>query len=104
MATVDRSSMVWRMTTTRTRKTPEQRIAFHEAEAAKLRKSVQEQERALETRRKIILGGALMDLAKHPSGALGSKAKALLDEMVPNLHRPHDRAAFGLEPLPVEKP
>ena len=47
------------------------------------------QERKLDTRRKVILGGALVDLASRDDGA----AK-LLDRLVRNLPREQDRKAF----------
>lgn len=46
-------------------------------------------ERKLDTRRKVILGGALMDLA-----ASDSNVAALLDRLVRSLPRDQDRKAF----------
>lgn len=46
-------------------------------------------ERKLDTRRKVILGGALMDLAAHDSNAA-----ALLDRLVRALPREQDRKTF----------
>lgn len=46
-------------------------------------------ERKLDTRRKVILGGALMDLAAHDTAAA-----ALLDRLVRGLPREQDRKAF----------
>lgn len=46
-------------------------------------------ERKLDTRRKVILGGALMDLAAHDTAAA-----ALLDRLVRSLPRDQDRKAF----------
>jgi outer membrane protein TolC len=46
-------------------------------------------ERKLDTRRKVILGGALMDLASRDTGAA-----ALLDRLVRSLPREQDRKAF----------
>lgn len=64
---------------------------------------MQQQERALDTRRKIILGGVLLDMVKG-GHSRSADAKALYEIIVPNLVRPHDREAFGLDPLPVQKP
>ncbi|WP_240517513.1 mobilization protein [Paracoccus salipaludis] len=46
-------------------------------------------ERKIDTRRKVILGGALMDLATRDSNAA-----ALLDRLIRNLPREQDRKAF----------
>lgn len=46
-------------------------------------------ERKIDTRRKVILGGALMDLA-----ARDSNAAAMLDRLVRNLPREQDRKTF----------
>ena len=45
--------------------------------------------RKMDTRRKVILGGALMDLAGRDTGAA-----AMLDRLLRNLPRDRDRAAF----------
>lgn len=46
-------------------------------------------ERKMDTRRKVILGGALMDLASRDS-----TAAAMVDRLLRNLPREQDRAAF----------
>ena len=46
-------------------------------------------ERKLDTRRKVILGGALVELAGRDGGA-----RAMLDRLVDGLSREHDRKAF----------
>ena len=46
-------------------------------------------ERKIDTRRKVILGGALMDLASRDSNAA-----AMLDRLVRNLPRERDRKTF----------
>ena len=46
-------------------------------------------ERKIDTRRKVILGGALMDLATRDSNAA-----ALLDRLIRNLPREQDRKTF----------
>ena len=47
-------------------------------------------QRKLDTRRKVILGGALMDLAERDSNAA-----AMLDRLLRNLAREQDRKAFA---------
>ena len=47
-------------------------------------------ERKIDTRRKVILGGALMDLATRDSNAA-----AMLDRLIRNLPREQDRKTFG---------
>ena len=56
-------------------------LALRNREATRARK--------LDTRRKVILGGALVDLAARDDGA-----KAMLDRLVRNLPREQDRRAF----------
>jgi len=56
-------------------------LALKNREAAK--------ERKIDTRRKVILGGALMDLATRDSNAA-----AMLDRLVRNLPREQDRKTF----------
>lgn len=56
-------------------------LALKNREATKARK--------LDTRRKIILGGALVDLAERDSNAA-----AMIDRLVRNLPREQDRKAF----------
>ena len=46
-------------------------------------------ERKLDTRRKVILGGALIELAGRDEGA-----RTMLDRLVDGLSREHDRKAF----------
>lgn len=55
--------------------------------------------RKLDTRRKVILGGALMDLAERDSGAA-----AMLDRLIRNLPREHDRKAFADWRTPAPAP
>lgn len=57
-------------------------LALKNREATKARK--------LDTRRKIILGGALVDLAERDSNAA-----AMIERLVRNLPREQDRKAFG---------
>ena len=46
--------------------------------------------RELDTRRKVILGGALLDLAERDSGAA-----AMVERLIRNLSRDQDRKAFA---------
>ena len=56
-------------------------------------------ERKLDTRRKVILGGALVELAGRDRDA-----RAMLERLVEGLSREHDRKAFqGWEPPATEK-
>lgn len=57
-------------------------LALKNREATKARK--------LDTRRKIILGGALVDLAERDSNAA-----AMIDRLIRNLPREQDRKAFA---------
>lgn len=64
-------------------------LALKNREATKARK--------LDTRRKIILGGALVDLAERDSNAA-----AMIERLVRNLPREQDRKAFeGWPPSPA---
>jgi len=47
-------------------------------------------QRKLDTRRKVILGGALLDLAERDTGAA-----SMLDRLIRNLPREQDRKAFA---------
>jgi len=97
LAKVESSGMLWHMASTRIRKTPEQKIAALEAEIAKARKVLKLDQRKLETRRKVILGGALLDMLKG-GHSRQAEARIVYEAIVPNLLRDQDRAAFGLEP------
>lgn len=70
-------------------------LALKNREATKARK--------LDTRRKIILGGALIDLAERDSNAA-----AMIERLVRNLPRDQDRKAFegwdAKQPAKVEDP
>lgn len=67
----------------------EKRYAQAKARLQALRNRAATQERKLDTRRKVILGGALVDLA-----ARDSTAAAMLNRLVRNLPREQDRKAF----------
>lgn len=67
----------------------EKRYAQAKARLLALKNRAATQERKLDTRRKVILGGALVDLAGRDAGAA-----AMLDRLVRNLPREQDRKAF----------
>ena len=67
----------------------EKRYAQAKARLQALRNRAATQARKLDTRRKVILGGALVDLAGRDASAA-----ALLDRLVRNLPREQDRKAF----------
>ena len=68
----------------------EKRYAQAKARLQALRNREATRQRKLDTRRKVILGGALMDLAERDSGAA-----AILDRLIRNLARDQDRKAFA---------
>jgi hypothetical protein len=68
----------------------EKRYAQAKARLQALKNREATRQRKLETRRKVILGGALLDLAERDSGAA-----AMLDRLVRNLAREQDRKAFA---------
>lgn len=67
----------------------EKRYAQAKARLQALRNREATRQRKLDTRRKVILGGALIDLAERDSGAA-----AMLDRLIRNLTRDQDRKAF----------
>ena len=67
----------------------EKRFAQAKARVQALRNREATKQRKLDTRRKVILGGALVDLA-----ARDDAAAAMLDRLVRNLAREQDQAAF----------
>lgn len=68
----------------------EKRFAQAKARLQALKNREAVKERKLDTRRKIILGGALVDLAERDSSAA-----AMLDRLVRNLSREQDQSAFS---------
>lgn len=81
----------------------EKRYAQAKARLQALKNRAATQARKLDTRRKVILGGALVDLA-----ARDATAAAMLDRLVRNLPREQDRKAFegwspgdAVEPAPA---
>ena len=75
----------------------EKRYAQAKARLQALKNRAATQARKLDTRRKVILGGALVDLA-----ARDANAAAMLDRLVRNLPRKQDRKAFV--PWPRRRP
>ena len=72
----------------------EKRLAQMRARVQALRNREATKARKLDTRRKVILGGALIELAVRDNGA-----RAVLDRIVGGLVREQDRAAFdGWDP------
>ena len=67
----------------------EKRFAQARARVQALRNREATKQRKLDTRRKVILGGALVDLA-----ARDDRAVEMLERLVRNLAREQDRAAF----------
>ncbi|WP_237064652.1 mobilization protein [Loktanella sp. M215] len=67
----------------------EQRYAQAKARLQALKNREATRERKMDTRRKVILGGALLDLANRDS-----RAAAMIDRLVHNLPREQDRKAF----------
>ncbi|MFH5776942.1 hypothetical protein ACHFJ0_22085 [Paracoccus sp. NGMCC 1.201697] len=68
----------------------EKRYAQAKARLQALKNREAAKERKLDTRRKVILGGALIDLA-----ARDSNAAAMLDRLIRNLPREQDRVTFA---------
>ena len=68
----------------------EKRYAQAKARLQALKNREATRQRKLDTRRKVILGGALMDLAERDSSAA-----AMLDRLIRNLPREQDRKAFA---------
>jgi len=67
----------------------EKRYAQAKARLQAVRNREAIRKRKLDTRRKVILGGALIDLAERDSGAA-----AMLDRLIRNLSREQDQKAF----------
>ena len=78
----------------------EKRYAQAKARLQGIRNRAATRQRKLETRRKIILGGALIDLAERDDAAA-----LMLDRLIRNLSRQQDRKAFAdwelLSPSPA---
>ena len=68
----------------------EKRYAQAKARLQALRNREATKQRKLDTRRKVILGGALLELAERDS-----EAAAMVERLVRNLSRDQDRKAFS---------
>ncbi len=68
----------------------EKRFAQAKARLQGIRNREATKQRKMDTRRKVILGGALLDLAERDSGAA-----TMLDRLVRNLPRAQDQKAFA---------
>ena len=77
----------------------EKRYAQAKARLQGIRNRAATRQRKLETRRKIILGGALIDLAERDDSAA-----VMLDRLIRNLSRQQDRKAFADWELPSPSP
>ena len=77
----------------------EKRYAQAKARLQALKNRESTRQRKLDTRRKVILGGALMDLAERDSNAA-----AMLDRLIRNLSREQDRKAFAEWDAPSPAP
>jgi len=77
----------------------EKRYAQAKARLQGIRNREAVKQRKLDTRRKVILGGALLDLAERDSSAA-----AMLDRLVRNLAREQDRKAFADWDAPSPSP
>lgn len=77
----------------------EKRYAQAKARLQALKNREATRQRKLDTRRKVILGGALMDLAERDSSAA-----AMLDRLIRNLSREQDRKAFAEWDVPSPAP
>lgn len=81
---------------TRIKRTPAEIAAAYRKLANKAEAKGKNMERQAITRRKIILGGALLS-------SVDDNAVRLRNQFIESLTRNHDRLAFGLEPLPGTK-
>lgn len=77
----------------------EKRYAQAKARLQALKNRESTRQRKLDTRRKVILGGALLDLAERDSSAA-----AMLDRLIRNLPREQDRKAFADPGAPSPAP
>lgn len=85
----------------------EDRLARLRAERLRLLARAQQSDRRRDTRRKILLGGAVLAAVQHEGVPALKSFDALTRWMDQRLERPHDRAVFDLPPRgarPVEAP
>ncbi|NOC47711.1 mobilization protein [Ruegeria sp. HKCCD7559] len=77
----------------------EKRFAQAKARLQAVRNREATKQRKLDTRRKVILGGALMDLAERDASAA-----AMMERLIRNLSRDQDRKAFADPDTPSPVP
>jgi len=73
-------------------------LARLRAERSRLLARASQVERKRDTRRKILIGGAVLAAIAHEGIPPIRSTKELLTWLDPRLTRPHDRAAFDLKP------
>jgi hypothetical protein len=73
-------------------------LARLRAERSRLLARASQVERKRDTRRKILIGGAVLAAIAHEGVPPIRSTKELLAWLDPRLTRPHDRAAFDLKP------
>jgi len=73
-------------------------LARLRAERSRLLARATQAERKRDTRRKILIGGAVLAAVQHEGVPSLHSANELLAWLEPRLTRPHDRAAFDLKP------
>ena len=78
--------------------TVNEHLARLRAERSRLLARATQAERKRDTRRKIIIGGAVLAAVQHEGIPVLRSADELLAWLEPRLTRPHDRAAFDLKP------
>ena len=78
--------------------TLDERLARLRAEKSRLITRVSQAERKRDTRRKILIGGAVLAAVEHEGVPLMRSRAELLRWLNAQLTRPHDRAAFDLTP------
>ena len=78
----------------------DERLARLRAERSRLVARVSSTERKRDTRRKIIVGAAVLAAVEHNGMPALRTARELLEWLDARLTRPHDRAAFDLRKQP----
>jgi len=73
-------------------------LARLRAERSRLLARATQAERKRDTRRKILIGGAVLAAVQHEGVPMLRNHDALLGWLEPRLTRPHDRAAFDFKP------
>lgn len=84
--------------------TLEERLARLRSEKSRLLARASQAERKRDTRRKILIGGAILAAVEHGGVPRIMSAEELLRWLDGRLTRPHDRAAFDLPERARESP